>query len=138
CADATDVSGRLDLPEAWQRFHELAARAAARPGGLRPAIGKLTRVGIELDGVTPVVSALRELAAPTPGRETRVMVEAGRWADLGGEPVVAPEAKPSDGAERNHRAAARSDPPGADLVTQAMVALQFSAQPTPAETGPAY
>src|SRR4051812_9520204 len=138
CAEATDVAGRLDLREARQRFHELAARVAARPGGPRPAIGKLTRVGIELDGVTPVVSAIRELAAPTPGRETRVAVEARRWANLRGEPAVASEAEPSDGAEGNDRGVVRSDLRGADPVTQAMVALQPSAQPAPAETGPAY
>src|SRR5262245_65149673 len=48
-ADATDASGREDLDQARRRFHDIAARVAAR-GRLRSDIGRRTRVGDELDG----------------------------------------------------------------------------------------
>jgi hypothetical protein len=46
CAEATDDRGRRDGARARLRFHELAAKVAARG----PGIGKQTRVGVELDG----------------------------------------------------------------------------------------
>src|SRR5262245_57966182 len=47
CARATDRAGRLDLEQATRRFHEVAARIAARGGRLQADVGKLTRVDTE-------------------------------------------------------------------------------------------
>ena len=41
-ADATDGAGRLDVGQAQQRFHELAARLAAHRGQLQPDVGRVT------------------------------------------------------------------------------------------------
>lgn len=73
CADATDAAGRRDLAQAQQRFHDIAARIAARGGRLRPDVGKLTRAGVESDGLHRAYAD--ELAIPTPGRQTLVAAE---------------------------------------------------------------
>ncbi|HEY0991223.1 MAG TPA: DUF4157 domain-containing protein, partial [Kofleriaceae bacterium] len=75
--DATDASGRQDLDQARQRFHEIAARVAAR-GRLRADIGRRTRVD-ELDGRSPLSD---ELTDPVPGRDTLVAFEARRSRQL--------------------------------------------------------
>jgi hypothetical protein len=83
CADATDSLGRRDQDQAQRRFHELTARLAARGGRLRPDVGRLTRVGTELDGVSVMTSVEEKLAVRAPGRETLVATEARRWAERG-------------------------------------------------------
>src|ERR1041384_7458786 len=78
--DATDAAGRCDTEQAKQRFHELAARIAARGGRLLPEVGKRTRAGADSAGIAPEVWGTHELSPRTPGRETRVTAEARRWA----------------------------------------------------------
>jgi hypothetical protein len=116
CADTTDHRGQRDEEQAQQRFHDLAARLAARGGRLRLDVGRLTRMGIELDGVPVPASIADELAVCVPGRETLVATETRRWIELG---QVA--------AEGTDAAASReaSEWPGADAVAQAMTALQL-------------
>lgn len=82
CADATDSFSRRDEEQAERRFHEVAARIAARGGRLRPDVGRLTRVGVELDGVSSAASSVKELAVRIPGRETLAAKEARRWAEI--------------------------------------------------------
>jgi len=91
CNDATDSAGRRDEEQARQRFHELAARLAARGGQLQPDPGRVTRVGVELGGARAPVSVADEMRPRTPGRETLVAVEARRWAQIYGELRVARE-----------------------------------------------
>jgi hypothetical protein len=52
-ADATDSSGRCNVDEARRRFHEIAARLAARSGILQAAIGRndARRSGIPRRGI---------------------------------------------------------------------------------------
>lgn len=114
CADATDNFGRRDQEQAQRRFHDIAARLAARGGRLRPDVGRLTRVGTELDGVP--ASAAGELAVRVPGRVTLVATEARRWTELGEAAAGATDAAASREA---------SEQPGADDVAQVMAALQF-------------
>src|SRR5215831_1693009 len=71
-ADATDSAGSCDIDQAQRRFHELAARIAARGVRLRPDPGRLTRVGTEITGAPPDRWKLDELAPRIPGRETLV------------------------------------------------------------------
>src|SRR5688500_2955062 len=73
CAEATDGAGRRDTRQAVQRFHAIAARFAACGGRLRPDVGKLTRVGVELDGDSARAWFDEEFGPRTPGRETLVM-----------------------------------------------------------------
>jgi len=47
-ADATDEAGRRDLGEARRRFNEMASRAVDG-GRHRPDVGRMTRVGVELE-----------------------------------------------------------------------------------------
>jgi hypothetical protein len=91
CADASDDRGRLDAEQAQQRFHEFAARIAACGGRLRPDVGRLTRVGVELDGELPGIAA--QLALRTAGRETLVASEARRW-----RPAIEGQAATADSA----------------------------------------
>ena len=77
--DVTDI-GQRNEQQAWKRFHELAARVAARGGRLRPAPGRLTRAGIETSSEWPGTWVADELMPPVPGRQTLVEVEARRWA----------------------------------------------------------
>jgi hypothetical protein len=44
CAGVTDGAGRRDGEQARRRFHEIAARMAARGGRTRPDVGRVTRV----------------------------------------------------------------------------------------------
>jgi len=89
CVGATDSVGRLDMEQARRRFHDLATRIAARGGRIRPDVGRVTRVALELDGPTPAVWGADELKPRVPGRETLVIVEARRWARMSGERAVA-------------------------------------------------
>jgi nucleoid-associated protein YgaU len=106
CADATDVTRRCDVTEAQRRFHELAARMATR--GLRRDVGRITRVGVELNGDWPRATAADELAIRAPGRDILVAAEARRWAQRFGEQAL----------------------PGADDVGQALAALRHVAHDT--------
>ncbi|HEX3760092.1 MAG TPA: DUF4157 domain-containing protein, partial [Kofleriaceae bacterium] len=113
CADATDAHGWRDLARAQQRFHDLAARIAARGGRLGLGVDKLTSAGDDrgdryrgmsrgaLEPAAPgrqtLVSAeaglVRGAAVPAPGRQTLVTIEADRWpmADgLAGDAAAAP------------------------------------------------
>jgi len=73
CADATDGFGRRDTEQAERRFHEIAARIAARGGRLRPDVGRLTRVGTENRWHAARCLERRSASSPvTPGRETLV------------------------------------------------------------------
>ncbi|HEY0988347.1 MAG TPA: DUF4157 domain-containing protein, partial [Kofleriaceae bacterium] len=81
CARVTDLAGSLDLEQATRRFHEIAARLAARSGRLHADVGKLTRVGSE-QGDGAATSQLDELAARAPGRQTLVSAEARRWSAI--------------------------------------------------------
>src|SRR5262249_20387720 len=87
CVDATDSGGRLAVEQARRGFHDLAARIAARGGRIRPDVGRVTRVAVELEGATSAVWGADELKPRTPGRETLVTVEARRWARMNGEPA---------------------------------------------------
>lgn len=49
-ADATDGDGRCNMDEARRRFHQLAARLAARGARPQPAVGRTTRVRTEILG----------------------------------------------------------------------------------------
>jgi hypothetical protein len=143
CADATDAAGRRDTEQAERWFHEIAARMGLRGRWLHPEVGKLTRVGVELDGAASAgtragtraaaMAGARalELQIRTPGRQTRVAVEAQRWTQLSSQPVSdnAPRPEPS---RQDDRAPARHELPGALEVTQAMVALQAPTRPEPA------
>ena len=91
CAAESDSAGRRDEGQAWQRFHDIAVRIVARGERLRPDVGRVTRVGVELDGSTSSTWGANVLNPRTPGRETLVTVEARRWANVSGELVVARE-----------------------------------------------
>lgn len=130
CADATDSAGRRDEGRARQQFHELAACIAARGGRLSPDVGRMTRVGVELDDAIPVASGTHELRSRTPGRETLVAVEARRWAHRHGEPAMTFDgAKEVNGSAKADEAMMRQDLPGAIEVAQAMAVLQMPARP---------
>lgn len=94
-ADATESDGRWEQAQAARRFHEIAARVAARGGTLRPDAGRSSRepgphapawrVGprLEVGRITrydyerAAPDAWDDaLAAPVPGRDTRVAAEA--------------------------------------------------------------
>jgi hypothetical protein len=127
CAEATDREGRRDAQQAERRFHEIAARIAARGGRLRPDVGRLTRVGIEISGVPAGAWGAKELAPRTPGRETLVAVEARR---RGVQDQVSPALEDADAAT------GRSELPDADEMMRAMAALQKSVRPEPARPLP--
>src|SRR5215510_7295396 len=122
-ADATDHEGRCDPQQAERRFHEFAARIAARGGRLQPDVGRLTRVGTEITGVPAGAWAADELAPRIPGRETLFAVEARR---RGAQDQVSPVSQEADSAMGG------SELPGASELVQAMDALQPSARPDPA------
>lgn len=71
CREATDVYGRFDEDHARRRFHEVAARAAARGGRLRPDPGKVTLIEAE----TSPRHDLDVFADISPGKVTRVEAE---------------------------------------------------------------
>lgn len=60
-----DRDGREDAERVQRRFQAIALRIAARGGALRPDVGRLTRVGVELDGEP---APRDELAIRAPGR----------------------------------------------------------------------
>lgn len=124
--DATDIFGRRNEEQAWERFHQLAARIAARNGRLRPDPGRLTRVGIEINGEWPDSWAADELMPRVPGRQTLVAVEARRWAmPIVGDASTSMAGGPSGLAPGNiDEEKGRREPPGAREVMQAMAALQ--------------
>jgi hypothetical protein len=124
CADATDSFGRGDTEQARRRFHEIAARMAARGGRLRPDVGRVTRLGIEINSESLGAWGLKELAVRTPGRETLVAAEARRWGVLD-QALAAPEVA--------GRAGGRRELPGASEVIRAMAALQDPARPEQAK-----
>jgi hypothetical protein len=104
CAASVDANGRPDLEEARRLFHEIAARLSSRGGGLRPDVGRVTRVGTELEGPSPEFLGVDLPAVRTPGRETLTRLEAQRWArTTAPEPPVvdAERAAPAAHAERN-------------------------------------
>ncbi|HEX7841730.1 MAG TPA: DUF4157 domain-containing protein [Kofleriaceae bacterium] len=114
CAAATDRLGRRDTDEAARRFHELAARVAARGGRLHPDVGRVTRVDVEISGMPLGAWSVDELAPRSPGRETLVTAEARSresWRDVSGA------SKDADGV-------ASPELPGASEVTRAIAVLQ--------------
>jgi hypothetical protein len=93
--DVTDRAGGHDPADAWHRFHDLAARLAAR----RRDAGRQTRVAHELDGRN--ARSAGAIAPRAPGRDTRVAAEARREADRAarfGEPAAVRQ--PLDDATR--------------------------------------
>jgi hypothetical protein len=90
CPSDTDSFGRPDLEQVRRRFCEIAERIAARGGRLYPDVGRVTRVAIAADGAVSGARTIDPSAARVPGRETRVMAEARRWAAMGGEPAAVP------------------------------------------------
>ncbi|TMQ09971.1 MAG: DUF4157 domain-containing protein [Deltaproteobacteria bacterium] len=142
-ADATDAAGRTDLEDALRRFQAIAVRLAARGGRLQPDVGRLTRVGVELDGDTAFAPGTDAMALRAPGRETLVAVEAWRWEQPRREVAKPHEvAEPrevavaAEGSGRHEGARGQSELPGADAVRQAMAGLLSTtriAQAEPAE-----
>ena len=147
-SDATDTFGRRNEERARERFHELAARIAARGGRRRPDPGRLTRVGVEISGEAMGTWAADELMPRVPGRQTLAAVEAQRWAKRAGETAMAGE--PARVAARNAEQQAevdeqaeneRREPPCAGEVARAMAALQVGSreaadmQPVPVKLG---
>src|SRR4051812_40262804 len=121
---------QADLESAKPRFHELAARFAARGAKLRPDVGRLTRVAVELDGVPAARAALDALRPHVPGRETLVIVEARRWASL--EPQRETATQPDPPAEPAPVVSAiRPGLPGAEAVASALAALALAEPPRP-------
>jgi hypothetical protein len=139
CTDATDASGRRDTEQAWRQFHELAARVAARGGRLRPDAGKLTRVGVET-GDTISAAPANELVARVPGRRTRMATEAERWAQRVGQHAASAEDRAAlEGTVGDEPALRRDEPPAAEDMVGARVALQSSESPERAEPqGPGF
>jgi hypothetical protein len=122
CADATDGGGRLDAEQAQRRFHELAARIAARGGRIDPDVGRTTRVEAERDRARPAMWGADELAQRAPGRDTLVTIEARRWTTATGERA--------DDAVVERRA-----PPGGDDVDRALAGLGWSPLRSPGGPG---
>jgi Domain of unknown function (DUF4157) len=77
--EATDARGECDEMRARERFHEFAARIAARGGRLVPDVGALTRVGAEAPHGARGGPRSREFGPRAPGRTTLVLAEAERW-----------------------------------------------------------
>jgi hypothetical protein len=135
-ADATDLLGRCDTDQAERRFHELAARIAARGGRLHPDVGRLTRVATETVGSPNTAWIADELAPRTPGRTTLVAAEQQRWAAM--DPTAAAATYP---AGRDPPAADRANqteplrhraPPHADEVAQVLASMQRPSPSVPA------
>lgn len=151
CVNATDAAGRRDLAQAQQRFHDIAARIAARAGRLRPDVGKLTRAGAESDGGFDRAFHADELTIPTPGRQTLVTAEVHRWSmshaaihTPGRRTLGTAEAQrwPTDHDRQGvttDGAAPAQDPhelPGVAEVARAMAALQSAPRPSPSPSPP--
>ncbi|MGH7633149.1 MAG: DUF4157 domain-containing protein, partial [Gemmatimonadaceae bacterium] len=135
CADIRESAGRHDAEQARRRFHELAARIAARGGRLRPDVGRVTRVDIEAHGV--LLAAWSGEYAP--GRQTLVNADAASrhfvGEDLASRVPGLQTLVSADAASRHpvnelgpaRRVSAerpRTDLPGASAVMQAMDVLQ--------------
>lgn len=120
CAEATDATSAADLKQAQRRFHEIAAQLAARGGQLSPDVGKLTRVGVELDGDSRAVPGTAQLGLSVPGRKTLVTAEARPWRHLDAAAI-----------QRDDEAGLTTprERPGPDEVRQAMAALQVPLPP---------
>lgn len=88
-ADATDRAGRRSVAEARRRFHDLAARLAARGGRPRPDVGRLTRVDEARESRDPSAAWLDDGQARVPGRESLVTAHARRQRDAA-EPPASP------------------------------------------------
>lgn len=117
---ATDSAGRCNVEEARRRFHEFAARLTARGGMLQPAVGRVTRVGVEILGESLDGWDIKQLAPRVPGRDTLVAAEARRRAhheldSAAADAVALPVARP--------------DLPGASDVMRAKAALLGVAPP---------
>jgi len=82
-AEPPDSAGRWEVERTRRRFHELAARVAARGARTSSTVGKVTLVGVEIDGVSPGTLNTDELTSRAPGRDTLVAVEARRRRALG-------------------------------------------------------
>lgn len=123
--DATDSAGRCDVEQARRRFHEIAARVAARGGRLRPDVGRTTRVAAgSTESAESYVDSLgtwpTDLRLHAPGRETLVGAELRRWIGNGyasADPEVTDPTAP------------RRELPGAGEVARAMAALQRQPDP---------
>lgn len=117
CADVADRAGPRDVEQARQRFHALAARAAA------PAeVGKATRVGVELEGDLPATPRGNASAGQVPGRTTRVAVdERRRMAELAAAMLPGRARQPGPFSAAVLRSAERTEigPDAAALVARA-------------------
>ena len=98
CAHETDGAGQCNTDRARRQFREVAARIAARGGRFGPDVGKLTRVGVEIDGEAPGgqsssepltdwltphhLSAGHLLRPRAPGRETLIRSHAEHRVEL--------------------------------------------------------
>jgi hypothetical protein len=120
CVEVTDATGAADLEQAQRRFHEVAAQIAARGGWQHPDVGKLTRVGVELDGDSGAVRGTARRGGRAPGREILIAVEARRWRHLEAAAI-----------QRDDEAGltAPRERPGADEIPQAMAALHVRLLP---------
>jgi hypothetical protein len=97
-AEATDRAGRCDVVRARRRFHEIAADLTPRSSGVRSDVGRLTRVGVELESAaTPRVR--NSLALRVPGRETLVAAESRRWSTMPAERAIAGATVKSESGE---------------------------------------
>jgi hypothetical protein len=85
CADS---AGRRDDEQARERFHRWAAQFEVR-GGLGVGVGKLTRVGVEIDGIWSESGTADALKPRVPGRATLVEHEARRRSGSRETPVGA-------------------------------------------------
>jgi hypothetical protein len=128
CADATDSRGRCDLEQAVRRFHEIAARIAARGGRLRPDVGRLTRVGVELDGDSLNAWFDEALGPRVPGRETLVAAETRRRA-LRDEPASTRQHADRAATDEQEDNAKPEELPGASEMRRALAGLQQPLQP---------
>jgi hypothetical protein len=139
CAEIQESAGRHDAEQARRRFHELAARIAARGGRLRPDVGRVTRVDIEAHGVPLAVWSGEDLGPCVPGRQTLVSADAASRHFVGADlapRVPGRQTLVSAGAASRHSVnevapargvseeSPRSELPGASEVMQAMDALQ--------------
>lgn len=117
CAEATDSAGRCNTEEAQRRFHEIGARLAAR-GGTLQAVGRTTRVRVEILGEPFDGRGVKQLAGRMPGRDTLVAVEARQRAYL------------EQGSEATDLGllSAGTEIPDASEVERAVAALQGAAQ----------
>lgn len=100
-SEAGREGGHLPAAQIQRRFRERAARIAAHGGRVRPDVGKMTRVGVELYGESPRVADLAAEEIPTPGRETLAQRARDEGAAVPGPPMSA------SGGSPVHRTAAR-------------------------------